>query len=140
MLWLTVGLTNDSYPLNAAISLCFFENPYKSWKRTFKEETLSITWGLFWMFCFDSFFFDVFPNNLGDYLVVLWTFCLQYFLRKKRKIFQWIIWLYLFIEIILMIWIFFILIWNIYWNKFWCYTDIWVGFKESKDNFSCFIW
>ena len=29
---------------------------------------------------------------------------------------------------------------NIYWNKFCRYTDIWVGFLESKDNFSCFIW
>ena len=29
---------------------------------------------------------------------------------------------------------------NIYWNKFCRYTDIWVGFLESRDNFSCFIW
>ena len=58
--------------------------------------------------------------------------------REKRKIFQWIIWLYRFIETILMTLISLILIWNIYWNKCWCYADIWVGFRENKDNFSCF--
>ena len=59
MLWLTVGLTVDGYPLNVAILLCLFENSCKSWKKIFKEETLSITWDLSWMFCFDSFFFDM---------------------------------------------------------------------------------
>ena len=59
--------------------------------------------------------------------------------EKEGKIFQWIIWLYLFIEAILMTWIFFNLISNAYWNKFWCYTGICVGFKESKGNLSCFI-
>ena len=59
MLWLTVGLTVDGYPLNVGISLCLFENPCKSWKEKLKEETLSITSDLSCMFCFDSFFFDM---------------------------------------------------------------------------------
>ena len=28
----------------------------------------------------------------------------------------------------------FTLMQNPYWNKFWCYRNICVGFKESKDN------
>ena len=38
-----------------------------------------------------------------------------------------------------MTWTFFNLISNAYWNKFWCYTGICVGFKESKGKLSCFI-
>ena len=54
-------------------------------------------------------------------------------------IFQWVIWLFLFIETLLITWIFFILMPCAYWNKLWCcYTDIWVGFKENKDNFFVF--
>ena len=60
MLWLTVGLTVDGYSLDVAILLCHFENPYKSWKKIIKEETLSISWDLSWVFCFDSFFFGMF--------------------------------------------------------------------------------
>ena len=47
--------------------------------------------------------------------------------------------IYLFIETILITWIFFALTSNAYWNKFWCYTEICVGFKESKGNLSCFV-
>ena len=60
MLWLTEGLTVDGYWLNVDILLCLLENPYKSWQKKFKEEKLSITWDLSWMFCLDSFFFGMF--------------------------------------------------------------------------------
>ena len=60
MLWLTVGLTVDGYALNVAISPCLFENPSKSCKKLLEGETLRITWDLSWMYCFDSFFFDMF--------------------------------------------------------------------------------
>ena len=60
MLGLIEGLTVDGYSMNIAILVCLLENPYKSWKKIIKEETLSITWDLSWMFCFDSFFFVMF--------------------------------------------------------------------------------
>ena len=140
MLWLTMGLTVYGYPLNVAISLYLFENPCKSWKKILKEKTLSVSWDLSWMFvllafsliCFSSQFRRLF-GSFVDFLFV------RYF-EEKTKIFQWIMWLYLFFETILMIWTFISLISNTYWNKFWCYSDIWVGFKESKQNFPYFIW
>ena len=36
------------------------------------------------------------------------------------------------------IWPFLILVSNACWNNLWCYTEIWVSFKENKDNFFVF--
>ena len=47
--------------------------------------------------------------------------------------------IFLFIETILMTWIFLILPSVVRWHIFWCYTDIWVNFKESKDNFLLYL-
>ena len=68
MLWLTVGLTIDGTLLNVAILLCLLENECNSRKKIRKEETISITWDVPWVFCVSL---DAFPTNLG----VLLTFC-----------------------------------------------------------------
>ena len=49
------------------------------------------------------------------------------------------IWVFLFIWTILMTLILLILMSNTSWNNFWCYKDIWVSFKENKDNFCGFL-
>ena len=120
MLWLTVGLTVDGWPLNIAISLYLFEIPCKSWKKILKKEMLNMTWHVSWVFWY------VFPTNLGDYLVVLLTFCLEKVFWGKGKLFQWIIWLFLFMHTISVTWIFLILMSNACRKNFWCHTDIWV--------------
>ena len=82
--------------------------------------------------CF-VFLWYVFPTNLGDYMVVFyWLFVYKKLFKSYLQI--------LFIEAIIITRIFFILMSNEYWNKFWRYRDIWVRFKESKGDLSCFIW
>ena len=60
---------------------------------------------------------------------------------EKVKIPQWIIWVFLFMQTVLMSWISLNLMSNAWnkWNNFWCHTDAWVNFKESKDSFLCIL-
>ena len=98
----------------------------------------SMTWDISWLFFFRLLFvWYFFPTNLGKYLVAFLYFVGEVF-WEKGKMFQWVIWVFLFIDTMLMTLIFLILISGACWNNFWCYKDIWVSFKKIKDNFFVF--